>query len=115
MSTFYYQAFHCNVSVAGTYSFESNSSMDTFAYMYNNSFIPPTPLQYLLASDNDGAGKAQFRVNVYLDTTTAYILVVTTVKSNITGSFSIIALGFSSVTFSSINASGENLISFGVT
>jgi hypothetical protein len=87
--------------------------MDTFAYMYKNSFKPPTPLQNLLAKDNDGAGKAQFRVNVYFDTTTAYILVVTTFKPNITRSFSIIALGFSSVTFSPIKTSGENLISFG--
>ncbi|CAF4316544.1 unnamed protein product, partial [Rotaria sordida] len=85
-------------------------NIDTFGYMYNNSFVPPDPSQNLLASNNDSAGNRQFRLYIWLDNASTYFLVVTTFNRNVTGPFSINVTGLASVTFSLMNASGENPI-----
>ncbi|CAF3404196.1 unnamed protein product [Rotaria socialis] len=103
--SFYYQAFGLNVSIAGTYSFQSISNIDTFGYMYNTRFLYSTPSPNIIASNNDGAGNLQFRLYLLLDTTTPYVLVVTTANPNVTGPFLIFATGLASVTFTSINMS----------
>ncbi|CAF3741831.1 unnamed protein product [Rotaria sp. Silwood1] len=109
-SAYLYQAFRLYVSTAGYYSFKSISNMNTFGYLYNNSFVPPDLSQNLLASNNDGVDNQGFRLYIWLDTVTTYVLVVTTFNPNVTGPFSINVTGLASVTFSPMNASGENSI-----
>ena len=111
-SGFYYQAFGFNVSIAGSYSFQSISSIDTFGYIYNTKFLYPTPSPNIVASNNDGAGNMQFRLYLLLDTKTPYVLVVTTFNPNVIVSFSIVATGLASVTFTPINMSGKSSIFF---
>ncbi|CAF3417109.1 unnamed protein product, partial [Rotaria sp. Silwood2] len=104
-SAYYYQAFRLKISIAGYYSLKSISDMDTYGYMYNNSFVPPAPSQNLLVSNDDGAGNQQFRLYIWLDSASTYFLVVTTYDSSVTGQFTLIATGLASVTFSPMNAS----------
>ncbi|CAF1431482.1 unnamed protein product, partial [Rotaria sordida] len=104
-SAYYYQAFRLKISITGYYSFKSISNIDTYGYMYNNSFVPPDPSQHLLASNNDDAGNQQFHLYIKLDTTSTYFLVVTTFNRNVTGPFSINVTGLGSVAFSPMNAS----------
>jgi hypothetical protein len=110
--SFYYQAFRFNVSLAGSYSFQSISKIDTFGYVYSSRFLYPTLSTNIIASNNDGAGNKQFRLYLLLDTTTPYVLVVTTANLNVTGPFLIFATGLASVTFTPINMSGKSSISF---
>ncbi|CAF4152302.1 unnamed protein product [Rotaria sordida] len=78
--------------------------------MYNNSFVPPDPSQNLLASNNNSASSQQFHLYIWLDAASTYFLVVTTFNRNVTGPFSINVTGLAPVTFSPMNASGENPI-----
>ncbi|CAF5038213.1 unnamed protein product, partial [Rotaria magnacalcarata] len=101
---YYYEAFNFNVSAAGSYTFISSSSMDTFGYLYKNSFYSYAPAKNVIAADNDSAGDAQFRLHTLLDTVTAYVLVVTTFKSNVNDSYSIIITDVASIALTPIGA-----------
>ncbi|CAF1691245.1 unnamed protein product, partial [Adineta ricciae] len=63
---FYFQTFQATVSTAGTYTFRSNSSMDTRGYFYNNTFSPYNATANLITDNDDGGGSLQFRIEVYL-------------------------------------------------
>ncbi len=58
---YYYQAIQVTLSAAGTYSFTSSSSMDTYRYLYYDSFDPSYPSRSLITSDDDSAGWAPIR------------------------------------------------------
>jgi hypothetical protein len=107
-SVFYYQAFIFIVSTTGSYSFQSNSSMNTIGYIYSNSFNLANPSQNLLASTNDGAENGQFRFYLFLDASTKYFLIVTTNKPNVAGPFSVNVTGWKGVYGSTVTASGKN-------
>jgi hypothetical protein len=104
---YYYQAFILNVSVTDYYTFTSNSNMDTFGQLYNSSFLPGTPSQNLIASNNDDGGNQQFSLYLLLNALATYILVVRTNTPGVTGAFSISATGSASISFSPINVSGK--------
>ncbi len=93
------------VFTAGTYSFISKSSMDTYGYFYSNSFNPSYPSQDLITSDDDGSGGQQFGINMSLLSVHTYVLVVTTYRANMTGSFSIRTVGPASVGLNSFRPS----------
>jgi hypothetical protein len=93
-SNYYFEAIEIFVSTAGTYILSSNSSLDTYGYIYNNTFNTSNPAANLFSQDDDSAGNRQFKMAVYLrpDFMT-YVLVATTHSAGMTGSFSIIASG----------------------
>ena len=62
-------------------------------------FYPYSPSMNLLAQDDESAGNNQFLLSSYLQTGTAYILVVTTYPERATGTFSITATGPGSLMF----------------
>jgi hypothetical protein len=94
---YYYQAIQATTYTTGTYSFSSSSSIDTYGYLYQFSFDPSYPSYNLIASDDDGAGDLQFQISLYLQSGRTYILVVTTLSTSITGSFSVRVVGPASV------------------
>jgi len=96
---FYYVAITVSVATPGTYLFSSKSDIDTYGYIYMNSFDPSKPHQNLLQENNDSGEKKQFKLKVHLKSGPKYILVTTTSSPNVTGSFSIIASGPTSVSF----------------
>ena len=94
---YYYQAIRITVSKSDIYTFTSQSSMDTYGYLYENVFDPLYPSGNLIASNDDGGGNQQFRFSVHLFTESSYVLIVTTYRTNTIGSFSIRVSGPSSV------------------
>ena len=110
-SAFYYQSFLFNVSIAGSYSFQSKITMKTFGYLFSNSFNPIVPSQNVIASNKDDGEYQQFGLYTLLDTGTTYILVVTTYYSGITGPFAISETGSTPIIFSPINTTGKSCIS----
>jgi hypothetical protein len=87
-----------NVITTGWYRLSSNSTINTYGYIYKDNFNPLNPLDNLLLKDDDKCGRSQFGLRVDLKANTVYILVVTTVLPNVIGPFSIHASGPSNVT-----------------
>ncbi len=85
------------VNTAGNYTFQSNSSIDLYGYFYNNSFNATNPSANEIASDDDSGGNLQFQFTVSLQPFVTYVLVVTTFKPNVTGSYTISAVGIGNV------------------
>jgi hypothetical protein len=89
MSNYYYETIQVNVNETDSYIIESNSSVNTYGYIYKDSFNPVNPFENLL-SQNDDSCNDQFKLMTNLQVGTTYILVVTTFRSNVIGSFSIL-------------------------
>ena len=60
--------------MSGYYTFVSNSSIDTYGYLYNDTFDPYNPTLNLLQRNDDSVGNAQFLINVSLVNTGSYCL-----------------------------------------
>ncbi len=105
---FYYQTILINVTTSGYYSIACNSTMDTYGYLYINSFDSYFPNQNLFSENNNSAGNGQFKFVYFLQPMTVYILVVTTSSENVTGAFSIIATNATSLNCSQINITSKN-------
>jgi hypothetical protein len=99
LPNYFYEALAFNVSIAGEYSFWSDSDINTYGYLYRNDFNPFQPTRYLLSSDDDLCDNKQFRIVYRLLPNTTFILVVTSAAMNTTGRFSIISAGPTAVRF----------------
>ncbi|CAF1166859.1 unnamed protein product [Rotaria sordida] len=105
-STYHYQAIQVTVSISGTYTFASDSDLDTVGYFYDTSFDPSVPTENLVTDNDDGGDmRYQFRIEAFLEAGHTYILVVTTHTGSETGSFSVEANGPDSVNLVSITPS----------
>ena len=96
-SNYYYQAFQVSVATTGRYKLISNSSIDTYGYLYLNPVNPRRPLDNLMLHDDDSGGNQQFLLTANLSSGTSYSLIVTTSEANVTGDFWIRASGPSSI------------------
>ncbi|CAF3667357.1 unnamed protein product [Rotaria sp. Silwood1] len=93
ISNYYYEAFEVNVVIPANYSFSIESDISACCYIYNNSFHPSDPSLNLLLQDDHGDGNGQVKFIVFLQPWTTYILIVTTLSPNVTGTFLIVADG----------------------
>jgi hypothetical protein len=100
---YYYEAIQMKVMEAATYSFRSNSTMDTYGYIYKDSFNSCDPALNLISEDDQSGGSNQFQLISSLRANTTYILVVTTFRKSITGNFSILVSGPNDVTLNYIS------------
>jgi hypothetical protein len=92
---YYYEAIFINVSNASDFTIMSQSSINTYGYLYENSFDPiDTSLNLLMEDDNSG-NYEQFKLTAFLQPSTIYVLIVTTFSPRVMGKFSIIASGTS--------------------
>ncbi len=92
-SNYYYEIMEIKVFEDGIYHLVSESTIDTYGSIYQDTFHPVLPCVNLITQDDDGTCDKQFMVNLYFRAITTYILVVTTHSPNVTGSFSIVAFG----------------------
>ncbi len=97
---FYYEVIEIIVTVTGNYSFTCHSPVDTYGYLYANSFDPSNVNVNLLVQDNDSGGDFQFYITILLQSGGTYILVVTTYAPGVTTTFSIITAGPASISLS---------------
>lgn len=99
---YFYQALQVTAPVSSLYSFSSNSSIDTVGLFYRSPFDPSDPTINLITQNDDGGLSLQFKVQAYLEVGQVYILVVTTHRNNVVGSFSVSSVGPGIISFSSI-------------
>lgn len=71
----------------------SNSSIDTYGYIYNYTFLSTSPITNLLAYDDTSAGDNQFQLAMTLQPNNRYYLIVTTYMPNVIGSYTFVAKG----------------------
>jgi len=100
---FYYEAIQVKVMEAAFYNLYSNSIIDTYGYIYNDSFNPCDPSLNLISEDDQSGDRNQFRLISSLRANTTYILVVTTSFPSVTGNFSILVSGPNNVDLNSIS------------
>ncbi|CAF4191884.1 unnamed protein product, partial [Adineta steineri] len=99
LSKYYYEVIQVNVDESRYYSLNSDSSIDTYGYIYRDEFYPSDPsINYILENDNS-FGEYQFQLKTVLQSTIANILVVTTAYPNVTGKFSITVSGVNNASF----------------
>ena len=103
---YYYEAILVTVSIAGLYRFRSVSDIDTYAYLYNRSFLPLSPSMNLIVQNDDGVNTNQFQFTISLQPNVRYILVTTTYNENVIGSFNVIVSGQVRVNLERLNITG---------
>ncbi|CAF3759357.1 unnamed protein product, partial [Rotaria sordida] len=91
--TFYYEAIQVTVYTTGIYTFRSICTIDTYGYLYVNSFNPNNVTSNLVTSNDDDIGTFQFLMTYRLEAGITYILIFTTYPSDVTTSFSINVAG----------------------
>jgi hypothetical protein len=102
-TNYYYETIQVNVQETGNYSFGSISSIETYGYIYNNSFDPFNPTKNLVLQDGYGCGIYQFQLTARLQLNTTYVLVVTTFFPNVQGNFSVHVTGPNNVRLNRIS------------
>ncbi|CAF1277097.1 unnamed protein product [Didymodactylos carnosus] len=95
---FYYDSFEVKVPESRYYTIWSSSNIDTFGYIYENSFDPLNPSANSSRKDNDGEFNGQFKFEIPLYVNTTYILVVTTFHPITLGEINITIWGLKDVT-----------------
>ncbi|CAF1372677.1 unnamed protein product, partial [Rotaria magnacalcarata] len=93
--TFYFEAIEVTPKRTGNYTFTSNSTIDSYGYLYANNFNPLNTTSNLLthADDNGDETSDQFSLTYTLQADTSYTLVFTTFDPDLTGPFSIFTMG----------------------
>ena len=101
-SYYYYEAIQVIVTTNAFYLVNGNSSIDLYVHLYKDHFDRLNPTYNLIAWSGKCCNKDQFNLTLELFIDTKYILVVTTYKPNVTGSFSIIISSSHMVRFQQI-------------
>jgi hypothetical protein len=78
---FYYEEFQINVPEIRTYTIWSSSNIDTYGFIYENSFDPLNPRENSFEQNDNGYTNGQFKFELPFYSDTTYILVVTKKKS----------------------------------
>ncbi|CAF0808178.1 unnamed protein product [Adineta steineri] len=91
--SFYYETIELKVIESGYYTFRGRGTIDAYGSIYENKFNPLEPSENLLKTDDDSGLDTQFKLDLYLNVGTIYVLVVTTYEPKETGEFSIAVLG----------------------
>lgn len=96
--SFHYEAFEIKVPETRYYTLWSSDSIDTYGYIYENSFDSLNPNENLLIKDDDGGSPKQFKFEIPLYDDTTYIAVITTYFPMDTGKIQINMLTLKNVT-----------------
>ncbi|CAF1137083.1 unnamed protein product [Adineta steineri] len=107
---YYYEAIQVNVIKDGSYTILSKSRIDTYGYIYKNSFNPFNALVNLMAYNDHSCANDQFRLTVNLEVGIKYILVVTTEAAGNTGAFEIIVSGPTNASLERINKTHDKCV-----
>jgi hypothetical protein len=100
---YYYEAIQVDVVESGCYNLASNSTFDTYAYIYKGNFNPIIATSSLLSESDRSFYSNQFELITSLQVNTTYVLVVTTVDPRVTGIFSVIVTGPNNVSLNRIS------------
>ena len=81
------------VAVNGSFAFYSESRIDTYVLVHNESFDPFNLSANKIAYDDNSCGGGQFGVRITLNANSIYVLVVTTSQQEVLGNFTLVAWG----------------------
>ena len=102
-SDYYYEAIEIDVIESGCYNLTSNSTIDTYGYIYKDKFYSIDSTINLISENDRSFRSNQFEFITQLQTNTKYILVVTTNDPNVTGVFSLLVAGPTNARFNRIS------------
>jgi hypothetical protein len=103
--THHYQAIQIIVSTSAEYGFSSSSSMETYGYLYRDTFDALDPSLNRIAGNYDSCGNGQFQFRSVLHRSNRYILVVASRSVHTNGTFSIATLGGGNASFTRLDFS----------
>ncbi|CAF5064416.1 unnamed protein product, partial [Rotaria magnacalcarata] len=98
-NSYYYQAIDIIVNITGNYTVKSNSTIDTFGYLYIYSFNKTKLSINQVTKNDDKSGSLQFTLISALQSGVRYIVIVTTYSPDVRGPFSITVSGPATVGF----------------
>lgn len=92
---YYYEAVQINVNTSDYYMFSTESTLNTFGYLYEYPFDLYNSLDLSLSENDDSCETTQFQITAYLHFNITYVLIVTTPYDymNEQGPFSVIVKG----------------------
>ena len=99
---YHYETIEINIKHNGSYTFDTNTSLLLYGYLYKNNFDPSYPNENLLIQSNFSCGEYRFHLGDYLEANRVYILVVTTFDPNVRGSFTLFVTGPHNLTLNRI-------------
>jgi hypothetical protein len=102
MSNYYYEVILVSVFETDIYIVHSDSTIDTYAYLYYNNFDPFRPSAHCMGENDDSGCNGHFRIEIDFTKHNRYILVITTYSPKTTGEFSIWINSEHSVNFTRI-------------
>ena len=95
------------VPVTGTYQIFTQSSLDTFGFLYQSVF----DIRFLYINwinyDDDSNGNSQFRLQQTFQAGQTYVVLVTTYDTNVTGTFTLVGTGAGIATFTRVTDLSE--------
>ncbi|CAF1557222.1 unnamed protein product [Adineta steineri] len=100
----YYEAIQVTVHESGLYTFLSHGYMHKYGSIHKDYFNPSNPSENRLPDEGTPCNDNQFRFTVALETSIAYILIVTTSEFKMTGEFSISVSGPNDVNLKNITS-----------
>ncbi len=92
-----------NVMTSGLYLISSDSSINTYGYLYKTHFNPLNKAKNYLDENDEACANNQFRMVNNLQANVTYVLVVTTHYPEMTGKFAIFISGPNQVIFNRIS------------
>jgi len=98
---YYCEMIEINTREEGLYTITSHSSKDLFGYIYENNFTLFDLNINAIESDDDSHYNSQFKISLYRQANSSFILIVTTAQALEQGDFSIIVHGPSTVSIRS--------------
>lgn len=100
---YYYDVIGVSVEKTSVLILQSESAIDTYAYLYNSSFDPVVPYKNTYTSDDQSSGDGQFSISRNVIAGQQYYLVVSTKLPETTGPFKVIVSALASVNLTSIS------------
>ena len=97
------------VPLTGPYRFTSNSTIDTWGYLYNGTFLPTSTSFNLITSDDNSGTNNQFKLTQVLQANETYVLVATTHDPFVTGAYTVIVFGLVEVNIVRMNTTSRGL------
>ena len=97
-SQYYFEAIQVAVQTNGTYTFVTDSTIDTYGCLYNDQFDPTNSSSNLVRTDNDSGQGKNFSFTVNLTAAQSLILVVTTYTPLQKARFNVTVYGSAHVT-----------------
>jgi hypothetical protein len=96
-SNYYYEAIQVTVIESGYYTFGVSSSSSVVGYIYKDSFNPLNPFINLMPEKNFLYFYVWLKLIPYFQANTTYVLVMTTLDPNVTGTLEVYVSGPKSV------------------